>query len=563
MDRRRVLQGMGVGAAYAALGGRFGTAWADTATRRRAGVLQGVGSRPDPSKPEGVDLLPEIDHIVIYMQENRSFDHYFGTLGRGDGFSLDPQGKPTNDNPDPQGTPVPVYETTNTCGGDRAASQSWNASHLSLNGGANDGFVRAAGGGIGSMSYYTGDTLPFYWGLAQTFVLCDRWFSSALAQTFPNRRFLQAATSMGIVSTDVQEVLDTPDAPNGTIWDRLNAHGISWKDYAIDLADILLFPGSYSLNSSHVATFDDFLVDAVNGTLPQVSIISPGDARYSEERPNDIQLGEAYSASIVNALLQSPAWPRTALFFTYDEHGGYYDHVPPPAAVAPDGIAPRITVPPDAPGGFDRLGFRVPGFVISPYARPDYVSSVTHDHTSILKFIETKWNLGAMTLRDANADDLLDAFDFSHPAFLEPPTLPAPGVPATGSTCSDVPLPPQPLPASSATTTTTTTMPTASTSSTVTSTGSPGGTGGPASTLAAVAGQSETTIRYGSVNGDGVSRDESLPRTGSGLERTATLGGLGALAGIAAVLAARSQSRPRPLAAEHPEVGHDPLDQGP
>jgi hypothetical protein len=217
--------------------------------------------------------------------------------------------------------------------------------------------------------------------------------------------------------------------------------------------------------------------------------------------------------------------------------------------VAPDGIAPRITVPPDEPGGFDRLGFRVPGFVISPYARADYVSSVTHDHTSILKFVETKWNLGAMTLRDANADDLFDAFDFSRPAFLEPPTLPDPGIPASGSTCSDVALPPQPLPPTTSTTTTTTTTVAPTTSTT-----------GVTTSLARVAGQTETTIRYGSVNGDGLPRDESLARTGSGIGRTATLGGIGALAGIAAVLAARHQATPRPLVVHEPGEARDPLE---
>ena len=120
--------------------------------------------------------------------------------------------------------------------------------------------------------------------------------------------------------------------------------------------------------------------------------------------------------------MHSPAWPNTVMFFMYDEHGGYYDHVPPPPAIAPDNIAPRIHVPPDQPGAFDRYGMRVPAYVISPFAKKHYVSHVVHDHTSVLKFIETKWNLGALTYRDANADNLLDTLNFHHPAFLEPPT---------------------------------------------------------------------------------------------------------------------------------------------
>jgi phospholipase C len=184
--------------------------------------------------------------------------------------------------------------------------------------------------------------------------------------------------------------------------------------------------------------FADFLRDCAAGTLPQVSLVSPGTHAYTEESPNDIQLGEAYSAAIVNAVMSGPGWDKTAMFFTYDEHGGYYDHVPPPAAVPPDNIAP-MTQPGDQPGGFDVYGPRVPGFVISPFAKKDYVSHVVHDHTSILKFIETKFNLGAMTARDANADDLLDCFDFKAAAFREPPTLPGPALPSTGSTCEPAP----------------------------------------------------------------------------------------------------------------------------
>ena len=434
--------------------GRLGTAWADQAVRRAAGVLA-PGSRPDLTKPVGADLIPQVEHIIIYMQENRSFDHYFGMLGRGDGFTIGGGGLPTNSNPDSNNQPYLVRPSSSLCDDGHGASQSWNASHISYDGGAMDGFITAAGGGTASMGYWTGADLPFYYGLANTFPLCDRWFCSALAQTFPNRRYVQAATSVGVVSTDIAEVQAVPDAPNGLIWDRLNDAGVSWKDYAVDLADIMLFPNFFTANTDHIHTFNDFLVDCAAGTLPQVSIISPGGTKWSEENPNDIQLGEAYSSSIINAVMHSPLWPSTAMFFTYDEHGGYYDHVPPPPAIAPDSIAPRITVPPDQPGAFDRYGMRVPGIVISPFAKANYVSSVVHDHTSILKFIETKWNLEAMTYRDANADDLLDCFDFDAVDFREPPGLPSPGVPATGSTCSAVPLPPTAPAAVTPTTTTT------------------------------------------------------------------------------------------------------------
>ncbi len=404
--------------------------------------LRPPGSRPDPRKPEGTDLLPAIEHIVIYMQENHSYDNYFGMLRRGDGFRGRRLGRPLDTNPDLAGNPVRAFHMPSVCDHTPSASQSWNASHISWDGGRMDGFIKAASGGTGSMGYWDRSDIPFYYGLAETFPVCDRWFASVLGQTFPNRRYLQAATSVGIVSTDIKEVLATPTAPNGVIWDRLNAHGISWTNYVVDAPDILLFPEFFAANSSHVKPYAQFLQDCARGTLPQVSIISPGAATYSEENPHDIQLGEAYSHKLITALLQSPLWPKATMFFTYDEHGGYYDHVPPPPAVPPDTIPPRIHVPPDQPGGFDRYGMRVPAVVISPFARRRYVSRVVHDHTSILKFVETKWNLGALTYRDANADNLFDCFDFRRPAFLDPPELPPPGLPPAGSSCEPaVPLP--------------------------------------------------------------------------------------------------------------------------
>ena len=196
ISRRRLLQGLAAGAGVAVTGG-LGSAWASSwaaqAPARAAGIIIAPGTRPDPALPEGTDTMPQIEHIVIYMQENHSFDNYFGMLGRGDGFTF-ANGVPINTNPDLNGNPVPLFHLPSTCDHTDSASQSWDASHISWNNGAMDGFVRAAGGGTGSMGYYDGTDIPFYYGLAQTFPLCDRWFCSVLAQTFPNRRYLQAAT---------------------------------------------------------------------------------------------------------------------------------------------------------------------------------------------------------------------------------------------------------------------------------------------------------------------------------------------------------------------------------
>lgn len=443
LTRRRVLKGLLAAAGMAAAGTGVGGWAAQSAARADPLILRKPGSRPFPGRPEGIDTLPQIDHIVIYMQENQSYDHYLGTHPRGDGFTLGPDGLPVHTNPDRQGNPVRAHHVASTCDS-ISGDHSWSGTHRSWNHGAMDGFVKATGPNV--MGYYDRSNLPFYWGLADTFPVCDRWFSSMLGPTHPNRRFLQAATSVGITQTSTTEVLATPDAPNGTIWDRLDQHGISWKTYGIDVWDILLFPtsdiaGFLARTAPNRRYFADFLADCRAGTLPQVSIICPGAQDQYDEGSRDVQNGEAYSASIINALMHGPAWRRSALFFTYDEHGGGYDHVPPPPAVAPDNIPPRLTAS-DEPGDFAQLGIRVPGFVVSPYAKRDHVSHVVHDHTSILKFIETKFNLGALTYRDANADNLFDCFDFRRPAFAEPPVLPAPGLPLTGSTCQPQPYPP-------------------------------------------------------------------------------------------------------------------------
>jgi len=142
-----------------------------------------------------------------------------------------------------------------------------------------------------------------------------------------------------------------------------------------------------------------------------------------EHPPSNVQVGQEFVSRVVKALLTSPQWRHAALFLTYDEHGGFFDHVPPPAACAPDAIPPTLE-PGDEPGAFDRYGIRVPVVVVSPYARRHFVSHTTHDHTSILRFIETRFDLPALTARDANADPMLEFFDFRRPRFKKPPRLP-------------------------------------------------------------------------------------------------------------------------------------------
>lgn len=376
--------------------------------------------------------MPEIEHILVLMMENHSYDNHLGMLGRGpgqrprgDGFTLGPNGAPTASNPYANGNTQLAFHMPTTCQLGGKPSQEWQAAHEQYANGALNGWVTSPSGPV-AMGYWTGADLPFYYSMASTFPIADRWFCSVMGQTEPNRRYLTAATSAGQVD-DVISQLSTP-APNGTIWDRLEQYGISWRDYyhTDSSATTGVWLSDPANQSPNLVSIDAFFTDAAAGTLPGFALLEPDYNAGSEENPQDIAVGEAFVAQVVNALMNSPAWPRSLLVWTYDEWGGYYDHVPPPPAIAPDSIAPIVPSGEQAYDGFHRYGFRVPTAVISPFAKPNFVSSVVHDHTSVLAMVERKWNLPALTFRDANAADLLDFLDLNHPWFLDPPTLAKP-----------------------------------------------------------------------------------------------------------------------------------------
>ena len=211
-----------------------------------------------------------------------------------------------------------------------------------------------------------------------------------------------------------------------------------------------IFPLGIGRYMRHIRSTDQFFADAANGTLPAFSIVDPDFDAYSEENPQDIRKGESYAAEVIKRVMHGNGWPHTLLIWVYDENGGYYDHVPPPAAIPPDNIEgrsmigtatplekllqpvfPRLTRikrhQTEGPHKYDRYGFRVPAVIVSPYARPGYVCSEVLDHTSVLKLIEEKWNLPPLTARDAAAGTPLNALDLTGtPAFLTPPPLPEP-----------------------------------------------------------------------------------------------------------------------------------------
>jgi len=470
----------------------------ETAAAQRRLTRRGVNAeaRPESAAPIGTDRLPQIEHIVILMMENHSYDNYLGMLaGRGDGLPLDDHGQPAPTNAAGDGTVVQLRHFTGTQQKPHVPTQTWNASHIQWDGGTCAGFVRSieqtlpGQDGSVAMTYWDEDDLPFYYGLARAFPLATRWFSSCLGPTFPNRRFLIAGTAHGLIDDLPFTLVDYP--AKGTIFDLLAAHGISWANYqhlspirvnwrrlshawglnflrtlgALLVAPFPqlvpallsklqatadLYPLGFLRSVNHLRPMAEFWQAARAGTLPAVSIIDPDFGRYSEENPQDIQAGEGFAAEVINAVMNGQGWPKTMLIWLYDEHGGYYDHVSPPSAPEPDDVpglnpmrrfpvlrllrftkyAKLIDAADAGPTTYDRLGFRVPAVIVSPYAKPGHVTSTVYDHTSILRLIERKWNLPPLTRRDAEANDPLDALDFqSPPHFLTPPPLPAPARP--------------------------------------------------------------------------------------------------------------------------------------
>ncbi|HEV2368679.1 MAG TPA: alkaline phosphatase family protein, partial [Acidimicrobiales bacterium] len=317
LTRRRFLAGAGALAA----GGALSLSGASRALGLRA--LRTPGSLPNPALPAGTDTLPQIQHIVVLMMENHSWDNLFGMLGRGDGFRLDRNGRPVATNPYPDGRIQHAFHMPTTCQLPGRPSNEWTASHVAWNNGRMDGFVRTPispatteiVGGV-AMGYWTAADLPFTYGLARAFAVGDRWFASTLAQTDPNRRYLIAGTSSGMtgdVGTGPGNAI--PDLglgvpANGTIFDQLELHGISWANYAASYptgATPELYPandGAYE--SQRVHSFEQFFADAHAGSLPAFTLLDPDYSTQSQENPQNIVVGEAMLARVVDALGSSP-----------------------------------------------------------------------------------------------------------------------------------------------------------------------------------------------------------------------------------------------------------------
>ncbi len=538
-----------------------------TATTTYTAEASGAGGNA--SATSTVSVIPAgsinaINHVILMLQENRSFDHYFGMLNpyrKANGWNMGDDGKDyevdgiddklnTVSNQDDQGVAYQLFKLRSTCIDD--VSSSWLESYGDVNRWdfsttrkiAMDGFVHIAEGfannclssgtcsgnftdttGERAMGYYDQSFLNYYYYMASQFALSDRWFSPVSTKSIPNRIATFTGTTQGLVF-DPGSNDHLPQLNIANIFQELDSSRVSWKIYYTVTQDLCLasnpcsttnpygnYPvtafstlsysyqylyqnpthaactgstqassvvgdstNSFCIDPNHIAPLSHYYTDLKNGTLPSFAFIESGSG-VNDEHPgsgNSVLTGQSQVAAIVNALMTSSSWKSSALFFSYDEGGGPYDHVPPVAghsnqntdtslgaipdisavAVNPDSYKPclpsggaptthcdLVSGDPGAKStdaaavyGFAaQLGFRVPNIVISPFTRRHYVSHTPMDHTAVIKFVESRF-IGAsahLTARDAAQSNLLEFFDFARTPWAAPPTPPAPVTPAS------------------------------------------------------------------------------------------------------------------------------------
>ncbi|MEQ9503891.1 MAG: alkaline phosphatase family protein [Deltaproteobacteria bacterium] len=337
-------------------------------------------------------LSESIDTVVLLMMENRSFDNYYGAMSMVEGRRGLDGLLPSMKNPDLAGEAVAVHPADLNCIAD--PRHSWTSSHRQFNEGKNDGFVTEHERRYGfeerhrPMGYFDRRTLPAHYGIGGHYTICDRWFSSLMTSTWPNRFYTLGAQNNGIRGNDFEG-----DYSFINIYDRLGRAGIPWSVYYGNISFSSLFPRKYPQdNFRELMRFFD---DAEAGTLPNFVMVEPIYGRNDDHPPEHPLAGQVLIQAIYDALAKSPQWERSLFIVTYDEHGGFFDHVAPPKV--PDLFADD---------GFDQLGFRVPAFVAGPFVKQGHVEHTVFDHTSVLAFVERLWGLNPLTPRDAAANDL-------------------------------------------------------------------------------------------------------------------------------------------------------------
>jgi phospholipase C len=366
------------------------------------------------------DGTPKFDHVVVVMQENRSFDHMFGWAPRADGRQA---GLTYVDNAGLSHQTYALAPDYQGCG-HSDPDHSYAGGRIQYNGGRCDGFLRGTND-IFAIGYYRRQDLDFFGQAVRDWTIADRYFCSVLGPTFSNRIYQHAAQTDRLSNTFTVCTLPT-------IWDRLAAAGRTGRYYYHDLPFLGLWGAKYIPISRPAASF---YADCAAGTLPDVSFVDPAflqeiSGTGADDHPhNDVRAGQNYLNQIYTAVTKGPKWDRTLLVINYDEWGGFFDHVAPPKR--------PITASEKALGNDGRLGFRTPLMLVSPYARARQVASTVYDHTSVLKLIEKRWNLPPLAVRDANALSLGTALDFEQqprtaPEYTVAPIFAGVACPANG-----------------------------------------------------------------------------------------------------------------------------------
>jgi phospholipase C len=339
-----------------------------------------------------------IDRIVVVMMENRSFDHMLGWVPRADGRQA---GLTYTDAAGVAHATYPLAPDFQGCG-HPDPDHSYEGARVEFNNGACDGWLRAGANDRYAIGYYNNVDLPFFAGAARDWMTCDRWFSPIMGPTFPNRLYMHCAQTDRI--TNSFEPCALP-----TIWDRLSDRRVSAQYYFSDAPFLALWGTKYIPIASHITAFFEA---CRTGRLPEVSFVEPRFLEEStglsnDDHPHaDVRDGQVFQNLIYAAVTNSPAWHNTLLVFVYDEWGGFFDHVAP-------GVAPTSAID-RAAGHRDGLrGFRVPAIIVAPFVPRGSVASTTFDHASVLRFIEWRWRLDPLAERDATANNLAEALDFS------------------------------------------------------------------------------------------------------------------------------------------------------
>ncbi len=367
-------------------------------------VAQTTGALPVPQESG-------IDHIVVITMENRSFDHLMGWLPGANGRQA---GLSYVDNSGVAHTTYWLAPDYTGCG-HPDPDHSYGPDRVAYDNGAMDGFLRAGSNDVYTIGYYEASDIPFYASLAQAYMACDNWFAAILGPTFPNRMFIWAA------QTDrLDDSFNFTSLP--TIFDSLSTAGVSHRYYFNNVPYLALWGFNYIFDTS---LFSDFLSDAASGNLPAVSFVDPNytvldDGTGNDDHPHaDIRNGDAFLWQVFSALATGPKWANTVLVITFDEWGGFFEHVAPPRVVAPNNVDPDLI------NGNALLGFRVPTVIASPFTLGLGVNHALYDHTAALKLIEWRWGLPPLTARDASPMIANPAanFNFSSPS-AQVPSLP-------------------------------------------------------------------------------------------------------------------------------------------